>query len=118
MTYNEGKKRKSKSRKYGVLTAEGRESFKTDCFQYNIALIYYEKWVTETAHSNVILKSAHSDKFTNIQSNGHLATQIIPFVSYFLNGSAVKECLQCRRHRRHEFAGLCSGLWAGSYTHP
>ena len=45
----------------------------------------------ETAHSKVILKSDHSDKFTNIQTNGHLATQIIPFVSYFLNGSAVKE---------------------------
>lgn len=54
-------------------------------FQYNIALICYEKWVTETAHSKV------TDKFTNIQSNGHLATQITPFVSYFLNGSAVKE---------------------------
>lgn len=79
------REQKGKSRKCGVLKAKERESFKTGYFQYNIALIHYEKWVTETAHSQV------NDKCTNIQSNGHLATQIIPFVSYFLSGSAVKE---------------------------
>lgn len=79
------REQKGKSGKCGVLKAKERESFNTDYFQYNIALICYEKWVSETAHSKV------TDKFTNIQSNGHLATQITPFVSYFLSGSAVKE---------------------------